>query len=312
MPSCPRPPHRVGTFQRYGSSTIVLSAPSTSRSSNSYLQCDAQSACMSSGVIGRHPKGGRNRQSPRLLSLNDADRNADRRRRGGARCRRLRRRRARARHRPGRRDGPRAHARVDGRRSASPHARRGAHLVLEPEPQGALAQGRHLRRPAVGARRVLRLRHGHLAVRGRAGGPRRVPHGRAHLLLSRVWERGSARQVVSGPTRDEFVALAREYTVVPVWREVLADLETPVSAFAKLVGDREGFLLESVEHGGHWGRFSFIGRDPALTLVARGQRVEISGGATTPFLPRDQGILAALEALLAWYRAPTLPDLPPL
>ena len=40
---------------------------------------------------------------------------------------------------------------------------------------------------------------------------------------------------MSGPTRDEFVALARDYTVVPVWREVLADLETPVSAFAKLV-----------------------------------------------------------------------------
>ena len=116
---------------------------------------------------------------------------------------------------------------------------------------------------------------------------------------------------MSGPTRDEFVALARDYTVVPVWREVLADLETPVSAFAKLVGDREGFLLESVEHGEHWGRFSFIGRDPALTLVARGQQVEITGGATTPGLPRDRGILAALEALLSWYRAPTMPELPP-
>ena len=115
---------------------------------------------------------------------------------------------------------------------------------------------------------------------------------------------------MSGPTRDEFVALAREYTVVPVWREVLADLETPVSAFAKLVGDREGFLLESVEHGEHWGRFSFIGRNPALTLVARGRSVEISG-VDTPGVPHDQGILAALEALLAWYRAPNLPDLPP-
>src|SRR5438067_5419760 len=57
MPSWPRPPHMVRMFQRYGSSTMVLSAPSTSRSSNSYLQCDAQSAFMSSGVIGGHPKG---------------------------------------------------------------------------------------------------------------------------------------------------------------------------------------------------------------------------------------------------------------
>ena len=54
------------------------------------------------------------------------------------------------------------------------------------------------------------------------------------------------------PSRDEFLALARDHTVVPVWREVLADLETPVSAFVKLVGsapsDPSGFLLESVEH----------------------------------------------------------------
>jgi anthranilate synthase component 1 len=116
---------------------------------------------------------------------------------------------------------------------------------------------------------------------------------------------------VSSPTRDEFVALARDHTVVPVWREVLADLETPVSAFAKLVGNREGFLLESVEHGEHWGRFSFVGRDPALTLVARGRQVEVTGTVAAPGLPRDGGILAALDALLSWYRAPTMPDLPP-
>ena len=87
-------------------------------------------------------------------------------------------------------------------------------------------------------------------------------------------ERG--RPSAGPPSRDEFVALAREHTVVPVWREVLADLETPVSAFVKLVGAAErrppGFLLESVEHAERWGRFSFIGRDPALTLVVRGQR----------------------------------------
>ena len=48
------------------------------------------------------------------------------------------------------------------------------------------------------------------------------------------------------PSFEVFKEQARDYTVVPVWREVLADLETPLSAFAKLVGDREGFLLESV------------------------------------------------------------------
>ena len=52
-------------------------------------------------------------------------------------------------------------------------------------------------------------------------------------------DRTTASQTVR-PSLDEFVALARDYTVVPVWREVLADLETPLSAFVKLVGDREG------------------------------------------------------------------------
>src|SRR5947208_7543516 len=71
------------------------------------------------------------------------------------------------------------------------------------------------------------------------------------------------------PSPIEFAELAQTYTVVPVWREVLADLETPVSVFLKLVGNGEGFLLESVEHGERWGRYSFVGRDPSLTLIAR-------------------------------------------
>jgi anthranilate synthase component I len=113
------------------------------------------------------------------------------------------------------------------------------------------------------------------------------------------------------PAPEDFVALAREYSVVPVWREVLADLETPLSAFVKLVGNREGFLLESVEHAERWGRFSFLGRDPARTLVVRGRHVAWIGGDPPDGVPTDEGTLAALEALLERYRAPTLSQLPP-
>ena len=119
------------------------------------------------------------------------------------------------------------------------------------------------------------------------------------------------------PSLPEFVELARAHTVVPVWREVLADLETPVSMFLKLVGGGEGFLLESVEHGERWGRYSFVGGDPALTLVARGRSVEwIPEGdgdhaELTAGLPTGLGALGALEALLARFRGPRLPDLPP-
>ncbi len=116
------------------------------------------------------------------------------------------------------------------------------------------------------------------------------------------------------PSRDEFESLARAHTVVPVWCEILADLETPVSAFVKLVGahddDPAGFLLESVEHAERWGRFSFLGRDPAMTMVVRGRSVEVEGHAP-PGMPTGEGTLAALEAVLAAYRAPVLDELPP-
>src|SRR5262245_62609933 len=116
------------------------------------------------------------------------------------------------------------------------------------------------------------------------------------------------------PTREEFLKLARDHTVVPVWREVLADLETPVSVFLKLVGANPagppGFLLESVEHGQRWGRFSFVGRDPALTMVVRGASVTFDRDPP-PGVPTGAGALAALEAVMREYRAPALPDLPP-
>jgi anthranilate synthase component I len=113
------------------------------------------------------------------------------------------------------------------------------------------------------------------------------------------------------PSREAFHALAASHTVIPVWGELLADLETPVAAYAKLVGDGTGFLLESVEHGERWSRFSFVGRDPAASLVLRDGRVEVRGELAVD-VPTDRGMLAALEALLDSYRAPIIPELPPL
>jgi anthranilate synthase component 1 len=105
--------------------------------------------------------------------------------------------------------------------------------------------------------------------------------------------------------------LAATHTVVPVWTELLADLETPVSAFAKLVGDGPGFLLESVEHGERWSRFSFVGRRPRATLILRDGRLSVEGELPHE-VPTDRGMLAALEALLEVYQAPVMADLPPL
>jgi anthranilate synthase component 1 len=95
-----------------------------------------------------------------------------------------------------------------------------------------------------------------------------------------------------------------------VWRELLADLATPVSEFLRLVGDEPGFLLESVERE-RWSRFSFVGRRPQATLLLRDGVLRVDGDIPAE-VPTDRGALAALEALVDIYRAPALPDLPPL
>jgi anthranilate synthase component 1 len=113
------------------------------------------------------------------------------------------------------------------------------------------------------------------------------------------------------PSRDEFASLARDWTVVPVWRELLADLTTPVAAYARLVRDEPGFLLESVEHAEAWGRWSFIGRRPSATLSLRDGQVSVEG-VLPGGVPLDRGALVAIDALLSHYKAPSLPGLPPL
>ncbi|MEO5724312.1 MAG: anthranilate synthase component I [Ilumatobacteraceae bacterium] len=105
--------------------------------------------------------------------------------------------------------------------------------------------------------------------------------------------------------------MSMEHTSVPVWCELLADLETPVAAYAKLVGDGPGFLLESVEHGERWSRYSFVGRDPVATIQLRDGMLSVDGSVPAS-MPTDRGMLAALDALVAAYRAPVIPDLPPL
>ena len=113
------------------------------------------------------------------------------------------------------------------------------------------------------------------------------------------------------PSRDEFRVLAGQYSVLPVWTELLADLETPVAAYAKLVGDGQGFLLESVEHAERWSRYSFVGRSPQASLLLRDGAITVEGDLP-PSVPLDQGILAAMDKILECYTSPLLADLPPL
>jgi anthranilate synthase component 1 len=112
------------------------------------------------------------------------------------------------------------------------------------------------------------------------------------------------------PGLAEFAELAASHTVVPVWRELLGDLETPVGAFRKLGGGIGSVLLESVEHGQRWGRYSFLGTDPFATMFVRAGRVTWTG-TPPPGLPEGPP-LAVLRAALDHLRSPALPGLPPL
>src|SRR5215212_8586840 len=108
---------------------------------------------------------------------------------------------------------------------------------------------------------------------------------------------------------EEFTELARRGTFVPVCKEIVADLLTPVSAFLKIAEDADyAFLLESVEGGEHVGRYSFLGKDPFLILRSTGATttLERAGQVTASEAP----FIETLRKLMTDFRSPFVPDLP--
>src|SRR6186713_2371116 len=78
------------------------------------------------------------------------------------------------------------------------------------------------------------------------------------------------------PTLEEFEQLAAKGNLIPVTRRLLADFETPLSAYRKIRGQGESFLFESVEGGEHLGRYSFVGCNPRAVIKQTGNRIEVS------------------------------------
>src|SRR5438445_6359849 len=124
------------------------------------------------------------------------------------------------------------------------------------------------------------------------------------------------------PTQDEFLQLAAQGNLVPVTRRLLADFETPLSAYRKIRVQGESFLFESVEGAEHLGRYSFVGCNPRAVIRQQGDRVEVleNGRVVDSFLiaheakhDRSPGVrdgLEVVERTLKKYRAVTLPFLP--
>jgi len=113
------------------------------------------------------------------------------------------------------------------------------------------------------------------------------------------------------PTKQEFLQKAAQGNVIPVYAEILADMETPVSAFKKVGQSPYSFLLESVEGGETVGRYSFIGAEPRLVLKAKNSEVEVIGpGGNRQRFTSAQPI-TALRHIMHRYTFVPDPYLPP-
>ena len=111
------------------------------------------------------------------------------------------------------------------------------------------------------------------------------------------------------PPRDIFYTLTEKGNLIPVYREIMADMDTPVSAFRKLDDGRFSYLLESIEGGEKWGRYSFLGSTPSVIIRSKGTLVEtISDGITVQQETSDP--LACIKELLAQFTPVEVDGLP--
>ncbi|GKT08973.1 anthranilate synthase component I [Desulforhabdus sp. TSK] len=113
------------------------------------------------------------------------------------------------------------------------------------------------------------------------------------------------------PEKKEFLELAERGNLIPVCLDILADTETPLSALAKIY-DGKGpiFLLESVEGGERWGRYSFLGLSSRCTVQVYREKVVVEEGGVQREMAHDGDPLAVLRSLMAVYRPISLPGLP--
>ena len=111
------------------------------------------------------------------------------------------------------------------------------------------------------------------------------------------------------PPIEEVKVLAKEYNIIPVTMEVYADMETPISLFKRFEDSKYCFLLESVEGGEKWARYSFIGRNPFLILKSIENKtiLEYKDGTINTL---EGNPISAMKKLMEAYKGPDLPSLP--
>ena len=110
---------------------------------------------------------------------------------------------------------------------------------------------------------------------------------------------------------DTFATLATQnFNRIPITREVLADLETPLSVYLKLAFGSNSYLFESVQGGEKWGRYSLIGLQTSTVLKLYGNRLEIIRDGKPMVARTTDDPLAEVERFRNLFSMPDLPDLP--
>lgn len=112
------------------------------------------------------------------------------------------------------------------------------------------------------------------------------------------------------PQAEQVITLAKDYNLIPIVRTLLADMETPIRIFRRIAKQDRAFLLESVEGGVQWARYSFIGTNPFLMITAKKGEVVLERNGEKQ-ISRTSKPVDELKAILRGYRSPKLPDLPP-
>ncbi|GFE61461.1 anthranilate synthase component I [Geobacter sp. AOG2] len=111
------------------------------------------------------------------------------------------------------------------------------------------------------------------------------------------------------PPIETFCSLSQKGNLIPVYREIMADMDTPVTAFKKLDDGRFSFLLESIEGGEKWGRYSFLGSSPSRIIRSKGNTVEILEDNVTTTVTTDDP-LDSIRTLLARFSPVEVEGLP--
>ncbi len=113
------------------------------------------------------------------------------------------------------------------------------------------------------------------------------------------------------PTFEEFKESAKQGNLIPVYKEILADLDTPVSAYMKIGGEPYSFLLESVEGGEKWARYCFLGCGPSIIIETKGPAVIVRNNGVAEKKNIDgNNPLSVLKDILSQYQPVDMPDLP--